>query len=266
VSKPFFQLFLSEQWMLFLGTAFDTGLHRHHAAQLAVGLEGLLGIQGHGGDHWRRARAFYVPPDVSHRLDSGQTACAILYLDPESVQCERACQRFGGCDISAVELGGEAMKRLAGLLGRESGPEQINDVCAGLLKDEMRPAPRELDARLQRVLDWVDGNLTKDIRQSEAAAVAGVSESWLSHRFGVDIGVPLRRYILWRRLRTAVQAAMAGNTLTEAAHKAGFSDSAHLTRTFRESFGVAPSFLFGQRDRVAVTFLDRRSLVSTRHL
>ena len=260
MTKPFFQLFLSEQWMLFLGTAFDTGFHRHHAAQLAVGLEGPLGIQGHGGDHWRRARAFFVPPDVSHRLDSGQSACAILYLDPESVQCERACQRFGGCDISAVQPGEETLKQLAGFFGGGSGPEQIEDVCASLLNDEMRPDPRELDARLQRVLDWVDWNLIKDIRQSEAAAVAGVSESWLSHRFGVDIGIPLRRYILWRRLRTAIQAAMSGNTLTEAAHKAGFSDSAHLTRTFRESFGVAPSFLFGQRGRVAVTFLDRGSL------
>ena len=34
-----------------------------------------------------------------------------------------------------------------------------------------------------------------------------------------------------------------GSPLTRAAHEAGFSDSAHLSRTFRRMFGVAPTAL-----------------------
>ena len=39
----------------------------------------------------------------------------------------------------------------------------------------------------------------------------------------------------------AIEAVMAGASWTEAAHEAGFADSAHLTRTHRRMFGIEPS-------------------------
>lgn len=48
---------------------------------------------------------------------------------------------------------------------------------------------------------------------------------------------------------------MRGSSLTEAAHVAGFADSAHLSRTFRSMFGIAPSFMF-ERSRLSVTFYE----------
>ena len=48
---------------------------------------------------------------------------------------------------------------------------------------------------------------------------------------------------------------MRGASLTEAAHLAGFADSAHLSRTFRAMFGVAPSLLF-KSGHANVTFCE----------
>jgi len=39
--------------------------------------------------------------------------------------------------------------------------------------------------------------------------------------------------------------ALEGASLTEAAHAAGFFDSAHFSRTFRQTFGFAPSTVLG---------------------
>jgi AraC-like DNA-binding protein len=58
----------------------------------------------------------------------------------------------------------------------------------------------------------------------------------------------LRPYILWRRFLRVWELLMAGETLSSAAHGAGFADSAHLTRTSRRMFGIPPSALVLSRE------------------
>ena len=79
-----------------------------------------------------------------------------------------------------------------------------------------------------------------------------LSPSRFAHLFKEQIGVPVRRYVLWQKMRRALNLAMAGDSLTTAALTAGFADSAHLSRTVRALIGVAPEFLFRQRDRLIV--------------
>jgi AraC-like DNA-binding protein len=63
------------------------------------------------------------------------------------------------------------------------------------------------------------------------------------HAFTESVGVPVRPYILWLRLQRAACDLMNGDSVTSAAHRAGFSDAAHLTRTFRRMLGATPSDL-----------------------
>ena len=58
-----------------------------------------------------------------------------------------------------------------------------------------------------------------------------------------ETGLPFRRWILWRRLMRSVERMATGETLTSAALQAGFSDSAHFSRTFLRMFGVQASAL-----------------------
>ena len=68
------------------------------------------------------------------------------------------------------------------------------------------------------------------------------------------MGLPIRRYVLWLRLRDVMFSLAAGHSLTEAAHRAGFSDSPHLSRTFRGMFGFPPSAISEGRGRVRILF------------
>jgi len=68
-----------------------------------------------------------------------------------------------------------------------------------------------------------------------------MSPRHLSRLFNRDVGLSMPAYIRWLRLRWVTEALAEGSTLTQAAHAAGFSDSAHLSRVFRASFGMAPS-------------------------
>ena len=49
--------------------------------------------------------------------------------------------------------------------------------------------------------------------------------------------------MLWRKLTRATLAIGREPTLAAAAQDADFSDAAHLTRTFSQMFGVAPSVM-----------------------
>ena len=95
-----------------------------------------------------------------------------------------------------------------------------------------------LDSRIQRVLEWLAGAGEGEVTAAKAASVACLSESRFSHLFVEETGLPFRTFVLWRRLMQAVGRAAAGDSLTMAAHQAGFSDSAHFSRTFLRMFGV----------------------------
>lgn len=60
----------------------------------------------------------------------------------------------------------------------------------------------------------------------------------------IQVGLPFRAFLLWRRLNRALELYGAQESLTQAAYLAGFSDSAHLSRTFRKMFGVAAAELW----------------------
>ncbi len=242
-----FRLFLWPHRLLLLGPSFAAEIHRHHAAQLSAGLEGSLAMRSAEHEAWKRAPTFLVPPDVPHGFDASGGACALLYLDPESTEWAGLRQHYPENHLQAMQGTGKARRALQQLY-RLGGPiEEAERACRLFLGSAAPQSSPALDPRLVRALEWVGANLDRGISLAEVAGAAGVSESWLSHRFGEAIGIPLRRYVLWLRVRVAMQAALRGATLTEAAQAAGLSDSAHLARSFRDMFGVPPSFLVAPR-------------------
>ena len=86
---------------------------------------------------------------------------------------------------------------------------------------------------------------------ADAASAAALSPGRFRHLFVQETGTPFRAWLLWLRLNVAIEAAMAGASWTEAAHEAGFADSAHPTRTFKRMFGINPVDLTAARERAA---------------
>jgi AraC-like DNA-binding protein len=62
----------------------------------------------------------------------------------------------------------------------------------------------------------------------------------------------VQSYLRWQHLLAAIRISARGASLTEAAHTAGFADSAHLTRVFRATFGIPPSRFFKNSHAVQV--------------
>ena len=102
---------------------------------------------------------------------------------------------------------------------------------------------RRPDERIQRIIDFASANLDRPLTLESAATGVYLSGSRLRHLFVEQTGLAFRTYLLWLRLVRAVAIYSEGASLTEAAHLAGFSDSAHFSRMFKRTFGLPATTL-----------------------
>lgn len=109
---------------------------------------------------------------------------------------------------------------------------------------------RVIDPRARRCLELLDRNAKAT--PQELASALKLSASRLRHLLREELGVPIARLRWWLQMRRAAAVIARGGNLTGAAHDAGFSDSAHLSRTFRRMFGFAPSLLVSARVRIEI--------------
>lgn len=217
--------------------------HAHHAVQIVIALEGAFRLSTREGSLGGGAAA--VAPDTPHAFEA-EGRFALLFVEPESA-AGRAITAllFADADLSAPpsEIVSSFAPRLseaydAAPLGR-AHLAQVGQALVERLAAASRP--KVLDPRVRRVIAWTaDANEEETASLPRAAAVAGLSPERLRHLFVSETGLSLKTYLLWRRLNRAVTLAAGGASLTAAAHEAGFSDSAHFSRTFRRMFGVAP--------------------------
>ncbi len=97
---------------------------------------------------------------------------------------------------------------------------------------------RTIDPRIKAALDLLRRLPAKKISTRAIAGAVCLSESRFIHLFKQQVGIPVRRYLLWLRLRIALEQILNSMNFTQAAHHAGFSDSAHLSRTFKQMSGM----------------------------
>ncbi len=243
---------VSARWYLWDGGFLAVGrgegvvpLHSHHAFQIVIAIDGQVDVKQSGGE-WCSGRGLVVPPDVEHSYDGKGSLGAMMFVDPESHEGRWLSTTYGRQITFVPEARlASPVSELRTLLDRpfESMNVEalirhcVQAVCTGA------PTARRMDDRVTTVLTAI--RQSQDLRMSleTAAAMVFLSPGRFAHLFRQQVGLPFRRYILWRKVTRAMLAIGRERTLTAAASAADFADAAHLTRTFHQMFGIAPSAL-----------------------
>jgi AraC-like DNA-binding protein len=252
----------------FLLTARAQGVvpsHAHHAIQIVVALEGLMAICGKNGE-WCETRGGVVRSDAEHSFDCNGALGVMIFVDPESSEGIWLSASLRE-DITIVpDTRMDAI--VPDIRAFAEHPEEMNDVaalvrrCVHGLRPGLAPA-RRLDSRVTRVIDAIRASDDLRVSLDRAADIACLSPTRFAHLFKEQIGLPFSRYMLWRKLTRAMAAVASEQTIAAAAHAADFADAAHLTRTFYQMVGMAPSVLM-RGDFIEIpspfnTSADRRS-------
>jgi AraC-like DNA-binding protein len=226
--------------LLVSGPGFAAAPHRHHCVQLLLTLRGSLRIRSGRNRAWRKCGAAWVRPDAIHEMDARGSDLLIGFISVESDMGAALSQRMEG-EIASVPA--RQVARWRAVLG--STPDEAR--AERWLSEFLMPRRREVAIHpgIRRVLAHLgepraafDGLSLKAL-----AEIAGLSPSRFMHAFTGSVGIPVRPYILWLRLQRAACDLMNGASATDAAHRAGFSDAAHMTRTFRRMLGATPTDL-----------------------
>lgn len=242
-------LHLWDDSFLYVTPAIQSGLTARSSATLLASVSGhpftLEAIDGTRV----RCTAALIAPHVPRRLDVEGCGLLSLNLDPASSAYRMLSARMSGQGIRPLDA------RCFGRLRDDFEPVQhgalpdsrVQALSLGMIQsitENPVPATR-LDPRVARVIEAIRLHAGQ-VALRDLSALACLSPDRLTHLFAAQVGVSIKRYALWTKVRLTVQQFTRPRKLTEVALNSGFTDAAHMSRTFQRYFGLAPSFLAHQ--------------------
>lgn len=217
------QLRLGDRWAAWRGDVGEGEVHRHFAAQAIISNQTVRVFAD--ADRVIEASCVLIDPLTPHRIEPG-TQALLVYLEP-------------GPHLDPVVH--ELLQPVRAAHSRAILRSPVTPFWETWLA-ATNSSERVLDSRLSDALKFIDHDLgSGPVALHVAAARSGLSDDRFRHLFVEQMGMPYRRYLLWRRLRLAAVELVAGRDATTAAHAAGFADAAHFARTLKSTFGVTAS-------------------------
>jgi AraC family transcriptional regulator len=164
-----------------------------------------------------------------------------------------------GSEVAAAQSH-EWMHRVIGLI--EVAVGQLHDQehpvhgmlleASSLLRQEVRPPAaggvsdglgRLLAWQARKVRDYIDSHITGPVLVADLCALVPYSEAHFSRHFKRTFGESPHSFIVRCRVELAAQYMLTTDaSLSDIAMRCGFSDRAHLCRTFRRATGQSPAF------------------------
>lgn len=220
-----------------------TGVHAHHAIQIALSAEPPIRFRSDPGA-WRDYRGVIITPNHRHAFDGTGHTIAHVFVEPESREGRAILERLGGSGIVAIDdhAMASAAPRLFEPWAQRAEPATMMSAAHEVIRHFSGGVePRQpVDDRVARAVAYMKANVSQPMSLSDIAAAVHLSPGRLRHLFVDETGMTIRPYILWLRFQRAWELVLAGHSLSAAAHGAGFADAAHLSRTSRRMFGAPP--------------------------
>ncbi|EPG76334.1 DNA-binding helix-turn-helix protein [Leptospira fainei serovar Hurstbridge str. BUT 6] len=208
----------------------------------------------------------FIPPNQMYREMAKQTHVLNLNIDPDSVLFERIA---GSLNAGIQVFDSNKIPNLSEIVEKAMSDDTtdaeafiilqnlVNTIFGSILPYKEAKA---LDNRVMTVVNHLHSLAhiphPQEIKLGHLAKLVNLSEDRFRHLFKETLFISVRKYLLNLRLKVAAKNMPRCSNLTEAAHIAGFSDSAHFSRTFRATYGHRPSVVFRKSKRTRIRSID----------
>tara|TARA_Y100000296_G_C5153898_1_gene247917 strand:- start:940 stop:1506 length:567 start_codon:yes stop_codon:yes gene_type:complete len=171
-------------------------------------------------------KVLFIPSGKPHKFLQSNSKYLSILMDNES--------------LFEIE---ELKRRIENL---DTFPRELEDVVS-LFENLGIDSEKNIDPRIVKIKEMIEkAENLENIRLNEISKEISLSESRTLHLFKEEVGVPFRKYILWKKLKRAISlfANSKDKKFIDIALEAGFSDSAHLSKIIKSSFGLSPTEIF----------------------
>lgn len=191
-----------------------------------------------------KAHGLILKSDLTHHIKANDYLGITIFLDPETeignflhilFRKNKVIKLDNSLTITLFEF-------FTDVVENHTSQSEIVDYLQRALGQPIT-AYRKLDPRIEQIISHINSGQSKNIQFSELLQLSSLSSSRLIHLFKKEVGIPIRRYILWYKTKKALAAIASGTTIKHAANIAGFTDAAHFNRSFLSMFGNSPSNL-----------------------
>ncbi|PZV87191.1 AraC-like DNA-binding protein [Algoriphagus aquaeductus] len=209
--------------------------HAHPAAELLVSEEKPFCILGESGMSYETYFAV-IPRNVIHGVQASDDCFKLMLVENQE------------------EFVFSFLNARGNLTGNEDGfflfyPDR--PICLADLYDLLTglSGKGNLDQRVVRVMDLFHScSMEYPEFISEVKRVSHLSDGRIAHLFKREIGVSLKKYLLWVKLKKAISLLLEEKEgILNALLESGFYDQAHFSNSFRRFLGVKPSFGYNSR-------------------
>lgn len=122
----------------------------------------------------------------------------------------------------------------------------------------------EWNEAVQKMIDWIEANITEDPSLLEMSKQIGYSPYYCSTQFHKICGMTIKSYISARRLAlSAVEIKNTPERIIDIAVKYGYSSQEALTRAFSAAFGCTPAAY--RVDPMPIPLFGRKEVFSPEH-
>lgn len=221
----------------------QSSLHAHQALQMTVALDGPFDLELEEAgrlDRTQEAQFVCVAPQQMHQITAKASTLAYLYLDTNPV----AYAKWRAAGGMPTPPDAPILTALRDVMQRHDADRETVEALAYRWCEHSLPgllAVRPDDPRIALAMGIVDQDLLQSLNYTGLARQVHLSPSRFANLFREQTGLPVRNYVLWRRLVHVFERLEHGDSITTAAHNAGFSDCAHLSRSFHRICGAKPS-------------------------
>lgn len=228
------QQFNSEDVSIFNEKNLVTELHAHPALEIIIAHKGVFTLRT-PNQILKSIKFGLVKPNVWHRL--------------QAEDCE--------CELIMVELGFSVLQNILmtanlpnnnneGILALDLNLQSVltkNKIESWAKISRRKPI---YDARILKSIQFIKNNKNAtSLALADLANQVYLSPDRLSHLFKDQLGLSIQKYMVWHRLKLAVELILKKEkNLTQAAHTAGFYDVAHFSKHFKEMLGIKPSAVY----------------------